>query len=474
MIFHLLRLGSATLCVCVALWLLEQPVRRSFKQRQAEAIIAGNISKSVGAWRKGRESTDFIINPRELTLPLSSLTTKVVPRDENAPETAAPGTINEVVAVRIPTKCERSNRKHRGRPVGRVGVASPRLCTRDGRGKALRSRLTGVILDLVGPRGILFFVGDSTMRYQFFTLCKCISAVICASVLDGRRMRSCGANSMSKTASDEPLIVFDEIAGGSSHLPWSDPTNRATASIARLSKLVDRDTHGGLVVYANLGALHLLWNKLIGWPDFSGFLTVEQRVEQEASEYRAAGAKTTIFMLPHWICIPKLPLALQKYINPNRTDNRAGDRMGGDAGKKGAVLATNMVDDNDNLCVKFLESSMAATAINTSSRALPKAARKISTTSRAERLSVCRGAYLNPVGAAGLAKRINTSVVAATNTNGQHLAIVDGYALTARAGCSSTPDGRHWPEATVLLEVDALVDELERLAHGGKGRGSKK
>lgn len=340
-------------------------------------------------------------------------------------------------------------------------------CPRDGRGAAMRTRLVALLARLVGPKGILFFVGDSTLRYQFSTFCRCTSVTMCntllkdrtkpgAKVVGPRRLRSCGANDMSPTVTSEPLVVFDEIAGGTAHYPWTDPANHAAGSLQRLEQLVNRTAHGRLVVYANVGALHLLWNKPVGWPDIRGFFEVEKRIIQETADYRSGGAGATIFMLPHWVCVSKLPLALQRYINPNRTDNRAGDKKGGKAGKRGELLETNMVDDNDDSCTRFLRS------VQTNSKWSAAAAGS----THEEHLTFCRGAYLNAAGAANLRRRMLSAITGtreAHSTNTAELGVVDGYTITKNAGCEGSPDGRHWPENVVLTELDVLFSELERM-----------
>lgn len=287
----------------------------------------------------------------------------------------------------------------------------------------------------VGPNGTLLMVGDSTMRYQFGTFCNCLQVQMCSAVrVKGtvRRMQICGPTSAGGLATHplgSTLAVYDEIAGGPHHVPWTHSANRANASLQRFGQAVPAGKRDGrIVVYLNFGALHTLWLKYPvpnkpahpGWKlpgagrgggfDFIGFVQMRERLRREVADYRNAGAAAIVVMSPHTVCVKQMPHSLQVHM-----DEEA-------------------FPDNFNAslyeCAQFLLDQ--PTFPELAQRPLPA------------RVAYCAAAQMNKHGANTIRTVLREEIEAMKAEGAADIGFVDAFKITDDEGCEMTEDGRQY------------------------------
>lgn len=307
---------------------------------------------------------------------------------------------------------------------------------------------------VLGNFSTVLMVGDSTIRYQFGAFCNCVSGISCA--MNGvrgtiKRLKLCGPRKSEDTrqttsSAHNAMVVFDEIAGGPHHMPWGHRENRANATIARFQQAIDQSKRQRLVVYANFAALHLLFQPVIGgWDivdigggkrqrsrgaDFNGLMHLTDRLSAEYQDYKRAGADLLIVMLPHWVCIQKLPGSIRKYVDASVDDNRT--ELGLDE------------------CVSFLKKRETMAEY-------PEFIRK----SDSELRNFCVHSQLDEKGTRKIAKLLQFEVNRLKETQNASIALVDAYSMTKQAGCGDTSDGRHWGMDTVLSEWNSILDAVQ-------------
>ena len=112
--------------------------------------------------------------------------------------------------------------------------------------KPIKDAVEAALQRAAGPNGTLLMVGDSTMRYQFGTFCNCLQVEMCSAIRAKgtiRRVQLCGPTSVTSTRGratrpiGSTLAVYDEIAGGPYHVPWTHSANRANATLQRFHQV---------------------------------------------------------------------------------------------------------------------------------------------------------------------------------------------------------------------------------------------
>ena len=304
---------------------------------------------------------------------------------------------------------------------------------------------------VLGPKGTLLMIGDSTLRYQMGFLCKCFADEWCTTpgikAVKKNRVCSLGHGKM-KDAADAPIIIFDEIAGGSYHAPWINAEMRIEKTFERLESIVDLKQRGKLFVYTNFAALHLFYIEGIGgWSvrgngggDFAGWMEAENnnRLKNELVYTRGAGVSGYLVMTPHWVCAEKLPATMQAAVIPEMHDG---------------------YDYNKAMhkCVKFVNEQLHSPDWSATG-----------TKTDADRLALCQRAQLSeaprvPGGSPYLRRLWSDAIQSEINAGAKDVGIVDTYTVTKASGCDNTPDGRHYPDPVVFQELEGLLKTLQTL-----------
>lgn len=315
--------------------------------------------------------------------------------------------------------------------------------------RATMDRFVDSLSKVLGPKGTLLMIGDSTLRYQVGFLCKCFAEEWCVTpgIKAVKKNRICNLESRKMVDSpDSPIIIFDEIAGGSYHAPWTNRDMRIRATFKRLESIVDLKQRGKLFVYTNFAALHLFYiDGIGGWSvrgqnggDFAGFMEAGNRLADELAFTRERGGSGYLVMAPHWVCADKLPATMQAAVIPEM-------HSGYDYNK--AMTK----------CVDFVKEQTLYTEWSGAGAK-----------NDADRLALCKQAQLSeeprvPGGSPYLRKLWSDAIQNEINAGASDVGFVDTYLHTQRAGCSDTPDGRHYPDHVVFEEVKGLLEGLQSI-----------
>jgi len=331
------------------------------------------------------------------------------------------------------------------------------ICSNSGTKKFCKSeneKMSTYIAELkkmLGPKGTLLMIGDSTLRYQVGFISKCFADETCVTpgIKGTKKNRVCNLDhGKIGDAPDSPIIIFDEIAGGSFHAPWINGEMHIEKSFERLNSIVDLKQRGKLFVYTNYAALHLFFIDAVGgWSlrgngggDFAGFMEAGQRFKTELAFTRKPEVSISgyLVMTPHWVCADKMPASMQAAVIPEMSDG---------------VVYNAAIEK----CVKFVGEQTRYQEWSSAG-----------TRSDADRLALCHRGQLSeeprvPGGSPYLRKVWSDAVKVEQNAGATDVGIVDTYLLTKAAGCSETPDGRHYPDPVVFQELEELLKTLQAL-----------